>query len=300
MKNFNYMLGAAFLITLAACGDSKGKYDASGTFEATEVIVSAEGNGKLMQFEVEEGQKLAAGTEVGYIDTAQLYLNKLQLAANRKAVQTRRPDIAKQVAATREQITATKREKKRIENLLKLNAANQKQLDDIDSQLLVYEKQLAAQLSSLENSSQGVSEESSGVEVQIAQVEDLLRKSHISSPVSGTVLAKYAEQGEFTTQGKPLFKVADLDQVYLRAYITSDQLTQLKLGQTVQVFSDFGKDGQKQYPGTITWISDKAEFTPKTIQTKDERANLVYAIKVAVKNDGLLKIGMYGELQITK
>lgn len=293
----NIMLSAMFLL-LAGCGNGKGDYDASGTFEATEIIVSAEGNGKLMRFDVEEGQKLVTGKELGYIDTTQLYLNKMQLLTNIKAVQSRRPDIAKQIAATKEQVATAIREKKRIENLLKANAANQKQLDDINSQLAICEKQLAAQLSTLQNNSTGVTEESTGVEIQVAQVEDQLRKSHISSPVNGTVLTKYAQQGEFATQGKPLFKVADMDNIYLRAYITADQLTQLKLGQQVNVYADFGTDGHKQYPGILTWISDKAEFTPKTIQTKDERANLVYAIKVSVKNDGYLKIGMYGELKL--
>lgn len=301
MKNkMNYLGAIALIVSAAGCGNDKNQYDASGTFEATEIIVSAEGNGKLMRFAVEEGDKLTAGQEVGYIDTVQLYLSKLQLAANANAVRSRRPDIAKQVAATREQIAATQREKRRTENLLKQNAATQKQLDDIDSQLAVYQRQLAAQLSTLENNSLGVTEESSGVEIQIAQTEDLLCKSHIASPATGTVLAKYAEQGEFTQQGKPLFKIADMDRVYLRAYVTSGQLSQLKLGQQVQVFSDYGADGQKQYPGTVTWIADQAEFTPKTIQTKDERANLVYAVKVAVKNDGLLKIGMYGEVKFTE
>lgn len=299
-KKMKHLGAIALVIVAAGCGNDKNKYDASGTFEATEIIVSAEGNGKLMQFSAEEGEKLKAGQEVGCIDTTQLYLNKLQLAANKKAVGSRRPDITKQVAATREQIAAAQREKLRTENLLKLNAATRKQLDDIESQLAIYQKQLAAQLSTLENSSLGVTEESSGVEVQIAQIEDLLRKSRITSPVEGTVLAKYAEQGEFVTQGKPLFKVADMDRVYLRAYVTSGQLSQLKLGQQVQVYSDYGTDGQKQYPGTVTWISGQAEFTPKTIQTKDERANLVYAVKVAVQNDGLIKIGMYGELKFTE
>lgn len=297
MKTVKNILPFISILFLTACGNEKGEYDASGTFEATEIIVSAEGNGKLMQFNVEEGQKLDTGKEVGYIDTTQLYLSRTQLSANMKAVQSKRPDITKQIAATKEQVATAKREKQRMENLLKSSAATQKQVDDITSQLAVYEKQLAAQLSSLQNSSTGVTEETASVEIQMAQVEDQLRKNHVSSPVTGTVLTKYAQQGEFVTQGKPLFKIADMNNIFLRAYITADQLTRMKLGQQVRIFSDFGTDGQREYPGTVTWISDKAEFTPKTIQTKDERANLVYAVKVAVKNDGYLKIGMYGEVK---
>ena len=222
----------------------------------------------------------------------------MQLLTSVKSVQSRRSDIAKQIAATKEQIAKAEKEKKRNENLLKSNAATQKQVDDIDSQLAVLQKQLAAQISTLQNSNQSVTEESSAMEIQVAQVEDQLQKSHIISPINGTVLSKYAEAGELATQGKPLFKIADIENMYLRAYIIADQLTQMKLGQEVKVFADYGEDGKREYTGKVTWISDKAEFTPKTIQTRDERANLVYAVKIAVKNDGYLKIGMYGEVKI--
>lgn len=294
----NVLFYAIFLSLTAACGNGNGDYDASGTFESTEIIVSAEANGKIMRFNVEEGDLLKDGQEVGYIDTVQLYLKKMQLLTSVKSVQSRRSDIAKQIAATKEQIAKAEKEKKRNENLLKSNAATQKQVDDINSQLAVLQKQLAAQISTLQNGNQSVTEESSAMEIQVAQVEDQLQKSHIISPISGTVLSKYAEAGELATQGKPLFKIADIENMYLRAYIIADQITQMKLGQEVKVFADYGEDGKREYTGKVTWISDKAEFTPKTIQTRDERANLVYAVKIAVKNDGYLKIGMYGEVKI--
>ena len=295
MRTNKYILLAATLLGLSSCGNKRGDYDASGTFEATEVIVSSEANGKIMQFNIEEGQLLKAGEEVGCIDTLQLYLKKMQLLASGKAIASKSTDINKQIAATKEQIGKAEYERKRTENLLKENAATQKQIDDIDSQIAVLKKQLEAQISTLQRGNASITEESSAYEIQVAQLDDQLRKCHITSPICGTVLAKYAEAGELATQGKPLFKVADVQHLFLRAYITADQLSQLKLGDKVKVFSDLGKDDRREYEGTITWISDKSEFTPKTIQTRDERANLVYATKIAVKNDGYIKIGMYGE-----
>lgn len=292
-----HLLYTTALLLLSACGSGKGEFDASGTFEATEIIVSSEANGKLLQFNVEEGQQLVAANEVGYVDTLQLYLKKMQLLASGKAVSHKSMDINKQIAATREQISKAKYEKNRTANLLKSNAATQKQVDDIDSQIAVLEKQLAAQISTLQQGNASVTEESSAYEIQVAQLEDQLKKCHISSPINGTVLAKYAEPGELAATGKPLFKVADVENMFLRAYVTGGQLSQIKLGDKVKVYSDLGDDDRKEYEGTITWISDKSEFTPKTIQTRDERANLVYAIKIAIKNDGYLKIGMYGETQ---
>ena len=283
----------------SACGSGAPKYDATGTFETTEVLVSAEASGRLLYFDIEEGMLLKAGEEVGVVDTVQLYLKKLQLEASIKSVEEQRPDILKQVAATKEQISAAQRERNRVANLLKVGAANQKQLDDAEDQLEVLRKQLVAQNSTLSNSHQSLTWQSSSVGIQVAQVEDQLKKCHITSPITGTVLAKYAEAGELTAMGTPLFKVADTEQMYLRAYITSEQLSQVKLGQKVTVFSDYGTDEHKQYPGVVTWISDTSEFTPKTILTKNERANLVYAVKIAVHNDGLLKIGMYGGVEFS-
>ncbi|OKZ09725.1 MAG: hypothetical protein BHV75_11215 [Bacteroides oleiciplenus] len=299
MKSKNLLRLCSLLALFSACGNGTPKYDATGTFETTEVLVSAEASGKLLYFNIEEGTVLKAAQEVGVVDTVQLYLKKLQLEANIKSVEEQRPDILKQVAATKEQITAAERERNRVANLLKVGAANQKQLDDADDQLEVLRKQLVAQNSTLSNSHQSLTWQSSSVGIQVAQVEDQLKKCYITSPITGTVLAKYAEAGELTAVGTPLFKIADTQQMYLRAYITSEQLSQVKLGQKVTVFSDYGTDEHKQYPGVVTWISDTSEFTPKTILTKNERANLVYAVKIAVKNEGYLKIGMYGGVEFS-
>ena len=299
MKSRNLLGLCSLLALFSACGNGVPKYDATGTFETTEVLVSAEASGHLLYFDIEEGMLLKAGEEVGVVDTVQLYLKKLQLEASIKSVEEQRPDILKQVAATKEQISAAQRERNRMANLLKVGAANQKQLDDAEDQLEVLRKQLVAQNSTLSNSHQSLTWQSSSVGIQVAQVEDQLKKCHITSPITGTVLAKYAEAGELTAMGTPLFKVADTEQMYLRAYITSEQLSQVKLGQKVTVFSDYGTDEYKQYPGVVTWISDTSEFTPKTILTKNERANLVYAVKIAVHNDGLLKIGMYGGVEFS-
>ena len=300
MKSRNLLGLCSLLALFSACGNGAPKYDATGTFETTEVLVSAEASGRLLYFDIEEGMLLKAGEEVGVVDTVQLYLKKLQLEASLKSVEEQRPDILKQVAATKEQISAAQRERNRVANLLKVGAANQKQLDDAEDQLEVLRKQLVAQNSTLSNSHQSLTWQSSSVGIQVAQVEDQLKKCHITSPITGTVLAKYAEAGELTAMGTPLFKVADTEQMYLRAYITSEQLSQVKLGQKVTVFSDYGTDEHKQYPGVVTWISDTSEFTPKTILTKNERADLVYAVKIAVHNDGLLKIGMYGGVEFNK
>ena len=300
MKSRNLLGLCSLLALFSACGNGAPKYDATGTFETTEVLVSAEASGRLLYFDIEEGMLLKAGEEVGVVDTVQLYLKKLQLEASLKSVEEQRPDILKQVAATKEQISAAGRERNRVANLLKVGAANQKQLDDAEDQLEVLRKQLVAQNTTLSNSHQSLTWQSSSVGIQVAQVEDQLKKCHITSPITGTVLAKYAEAGELTAMGTPLFKVADTEQMYLRAYITSEQLSQVKLGQKVTVFSDYGTDEHKQYPGVVTWISDTSEFTPKTILTKNERANLVYAVKIAVHNDGLLKIGMYGGVEFNK
>jgi HlyD family secretion protein len=249
---------------------------------------------------ISKDSTLTAGAEVGIIDTVQLALKKLQLEASMKSVQSQRPDLNKQVAATKQQIATAEREKRRIENLLKAGAANQKQLDDIHSEIAVLQKQLTAQTSSLQNNVQSLTDQGTSVAIQVAQVADQLAKCHISSPINGTVLARYAEAGELASVGKPLFKIADVEQMYLRAYITSAQLAEVKLGDKVTVFADYGDEIRKEYAGVVTWISSRSEFTPKTIQTKDERANLVYAIKVLVKNDGGLKIGMYGGMNLQK
>lgn len=288
----------ASLVFLYSCGKSNEQYDASGTFEATEIMVSSEASGKILQFGAQEGELLQPGNEIVLIDTLQLFLKKQQLLSSINALQSRRPEVNKQIAAVQQQIATAKTERQRAENLVKANAANQKMLDDINAQIVVLEKQLAAQKSTLDISNRGISDDVATMEIQVAQLDDQLLKCRIATPINGTLLVKYAQVGELAMPGKVLFKVADMESMILRAYITSDQLTQLKIGQTVKVFADFG-EGTREYSGTISWVSGKAEFTPKTIQTKDERANLVYAVKIAVKNDGYLKIGMYGQVKLT-
>lgn len=285
------------LCVLAACSDSGDDFDATGIFESTEVIVSSEANGRIMVLDLEEGDMLQAGQEVGYIDSVQLFLGRLQLEATLRSVGSRKADIAKQVAATREQIAKAELELARNKNLLRLNAGTQKQVDDMESERAVLQKQLEAQLSSLNLNNEGVTEDAYATIAQIQQMEDKLNKCRIISPIDGTVLTKYSEQGELAAQGTPLFKIADMKHIFLRAYVTGDQLTTVRLGQDAAVFADYGSDDKRKYAGKVTWISDQAEFTPKTIQTRDERANLVYAVKVAVENDGLLKLGMYGEVK---
>jgi len=296
--NRQTLLIALAAVTLAACSRQKGAYEASGIFEATEIIVSSQASGQIMQFDVTEGQSLAAFQTVGYIDTVQLHLKKEQLLASMKAVGSRTYNVALQIAFLKQQIAKQQTELERFQNLQKANAATQKQVDDIQSSIDVLQKQLDAQTETLQKGNSSLASEIDALQIQVAQIEDLIAKSIISAPISGTVLAKYAEQGELAAQGKALFKIADMERIYLRAYITADQLTQMKLNGEVAVFTDFGKKEMREYTGIITWISDKAEFTPRTILTKNERANLVYAVKIAVENDGYLKIGMYGELRI--
>lgn len=295
MRYMNSILLACMGV-FTACQTEK-EYDATGTFESAEIIVSSEASGRLLEFYVEEGMEVRKGVELGFVDTIQLYLSKCQLEAGMKSLDSQRPDIAKQIAATMEQIATAEREYARVENLLKVNAANRKQLDDWESRLAVLRKQLEAQKSSLGNTDSSLSEQSLSVSIQIAQIEDKLQKCHISSPISGTVLAKYSEPGELVTFGKPLFKVADMKKIFLRAYVTSRQLSQVKLGDEVTIYADFGGDEKKEYSGKVTWIADESEFTPKTILTDDERANQVYAVKIAVENDGTIKLGMYGEVK---
>lgn len=287
------------LLSLLAVGcGNRDDFDATGTFEATEVTVSAEANGRILCFDVEEGDSVEVAVPVGAIDTVQLYLQKLQLERQVASARSSRPDVRKQATALREQIAQQQTERRRVENLLKDGAATTKQLDDIDAQLKILQGQLDALLSTLHNNLASIDENSSAIELQIAQIEDRLSKCRIVSPVGGTVLAKYAEAGELAAVGRPLMKVADLGQVYLRAYFTSEQLSSLRLGQQVTVTADFGGDERIDYPGRITWIASESEFTPKSIQTRNSRANLVYAVKIAVKNDGRLKLGLYGEVKL--
>ena len=282
------------------CSGSKSDFEASGTFEAEETIISAEATGVIRQFDVEEGQELTAGQIVGYIDSTQLYLKKRQLESQIRALQGRKPNIAVQLSALQAQLQTAQTERTRLEKLVAGDAATRKQLDDVNAQIEVLKKQINAQQSSLKISSDGISDDVATLQVQIEQLEDQLAKHRLTAPQNGTVLAKIAKVNELTTVGKPLYKIADLQNITFRAFVTSAQLTQLKIGQNVRVFADFGEKKRREYKGTISWISDKSEFTPKTIQTQDERANLVYAVKITVKNDGYLKIGMYGEVNFNQ
>ena len=289
---------AALTLLVSSCGSSDKEFDATGIFEATEVTVSAEATGRLMAFDVIEGSRVNADRQVGLIDTVQLQLKAEQVGATRESFANQRPNVQAQVAATRQQLVKAQLERTRTAALLKDGAATRKQMDDADNAVRVLKSQLEAQVSMLNNSTRSLNSQMSGADIQRYQVLDQLKKCHITSPITGTVLEKYAERGEFAVIGKPLFKVADVDQMYLRAYITSAQLAKVKVGQRVKVFSDYGTDTRKSYDGTVTWISSRAEFTPKTILTDDERADLVYAVKIAVKNDGYIKIGMYGEVKL--
>ena len=291
------LIPITMLLTAAVCNRNT-DFDATGTFEATEVVVSAEVNGRVTAFDAEEGDTVEALEQVGAIDTVQLYLQKLQLQRSAASVRSTKPDISRQVSSLRERISKQQTERRRIESLLKDGAATEKQLDDVDAQLKVLNSEYDAMLSTLENNTASIDANSSAIDLQIAQIDDRLAKSRIISPIGGTVLAKYAEAGELATVGRPLMKVADLNAIYLRAYFTSEQLADLKIGQEVTVTADFGGDSRFDYKGHITWISSESEFTPKTIQTRNSRANLVYAVKIAVRNDGRLKIGTYGEVRL--
>lgn len=296
MRNHHFIFISTFFL-LASCSNSEKDYDASGTFEATEILISAEANGQLMSFTIEEGQTLDSGAYVGYIDSTQLFLQKQQLLAQVKAIESQQPDIRIQLAALKSQLAVAKKDQQRIENMAEEKAATQQQLDNANARVETLEKQIDAQRSSLEITSGSITSQTDPIQAQIAQIEDQLQKCRVINPIEGTVLAKYAEPNEVVNIGKPLYRIADLDAIYLKAYITASQLDTLKLNQEVTVLTDDGKKGYKNYPGTLYWISEKAEFTPKTIQTKEERANKVYAVKIRVKNDGYLKIGMYGEVR---
>lgn len=288
------VLLASLLLTATACNRNRSQYDATGNFEATEVIVSSEVNGRILAFPVSEGDVLTAGAEAGLIDSTQLHLQRLQIESNIRALRSSRPDVEQQLAPLEEQLAKQRREKQRVENLLQADVTTGKQLDDISSAISVLEKQLDAQRTSLQNSVTGIDAQIAAAEAQLGQLEEQLAKCRISSPIDGTVLAKYAQAGELAIAGKPLMKVADVAHIYLRAYLLSSQLANVKLGQPVKVYADFGKGSVRTYEGTVTWISDQSEFTPKNIVTADDRANMVYAVKIAVPNDGYLKIGMYG------
>lgn len=289
------MFGIAAVLT--ACNSGDKEYDATGTFEATETTVAAEQAGTLLTFSLEEGDNIEAGTEVGLIDTTQLWLKISQTEASKAVYQSQKPDQEKQIAATRQQLAKARTEQQRYKELVADGAAPSKMLDDASNQVQVLQRQLDAQVSALQTSTNALSRQMDAADVQVRQLRDQLLKCHIKSPIGGTVLEKYVERGEYVTPGKPLFKIGDVRHMYLRAYITSAQLKNVRTGQKVKVFADYGGGQKKEYVGTVTWISSRSEFTPKTILTDDERADLVYAVKIAIETDGYVKIGMYGEVR---
>ena len=304
------IITAASLVLAAACNSKNGNFDASGTFETDEVIVSSELSGKILRFDIDEGQVIPRDSIIGIVDAANISLQKEQVEANIRALAEKTSDVTPQVRLLQNQLNVQQsqlnnllHEKTRIENLLRQDAATGKQLDDINAQIDVARKSLAVtqqeinvRRSNIATQNRSIMSEGQPLQKRVEQLEDQIKRANIINPIQGTILTKYAEAGEITSAGKALYKIADLSTMTLRAYITGTQLSQVKLGQAVTVKVDDGKDAYRELPGTITWISDKAEFTPKTIQTKEERANLVYAVKIKVRNDGYLKIGMYGEV----
>ncbi len=292
------LIGIVCLLSTTSCTKKEQSVAASGAFEAVEVLVSAEATGRLQNFSCEEGDTLVANTQIGSIDTTQLVLRKRQLQAQISAVLSTQPDEVSQLATIQEQLSVAKREQQRFTSLHAQGAATQKVVDDLGGQVSVLEKQYEALKKNLSINSGGIRAQVPPLLAQIDQLNDQIVKSRVMNPINGTVLTKYSQQYEICTVGKALYKIADLKLMNLRAYMSASQLSQVKLGQRVRVMVDNGAEAMKEYSGTISWISSKAEFTPKTILTKDERTNLVYALKVAVVNDGLLKIGMYGEVQL--
>lgn len=284
--------------TLMISCQNKQKYDATGIFEATMVTISSETSGKILMLDLNEGDDISTGQRVGIIDTTLLVLQQKQLQSQQQSMEKSSPDIAAQAAALRSQISHQQNECDRISRLLADGAATQKQYDDAVAQLKILRGQLEGLLSTLDKNRSSINESASALQYQKEQIEEQIRKSNIIAPITGTVLLKYAEQGEYATPGRPLFKMANLNDIYLRSYFTASQLAHINIGQEVTVIADFGGEEQYEYPGKIIWIAQESEFTPKSIQTQDSRANLVYAVKIAVKNDGRLKLGQYGEVRL--
>lgn len=295
MKKTAYILAAAAL--LAAC-NKQPAYDATGIFEATTVTVSAETQGKILEMGITEGDSVVTGDVICRIDSTTLLYQSSQLGSQKLSAESTSPDISAQAAALRAQIAHQQNECARIDRLLADGAATEKQRDDANAALATLRGQLDALLSSLTKNKSSISESARAIGFQNARVKDQLTKSTVLSPLTGTILEKYAEQGEYAVPGKPLVKIANLSDIYLRSYFTANQLANLKIGQKVTVIADFGNNENYEYPGTVTWIAQESEFTPKSIQTADSRANLVYAVKIAVRNDGRLKLGQYGEVRL--
>ncbi len=293
MKLVIRIAAAAVLLTTVACHEREREFDACGQVDATEVVVSAENSGKIMWLNVEEGDRLEKGELVGYLDTVPTFLQKRELEERKEGAKTKVVDIERQLRAQYANLENLKTDYERYRTLLSKDAGTQKQVDDLAAQIKIAESDIAAQRQTYEKNNGNICKEMDVYDVQVAQKADLLKKCYVTSPINGTVLTKYAEEGETVTSGKSLFKIANLDDVFVRAYFSTKQLSDIKLGDKVKVVAEDGTDNPRTYEGVIRWISDEAEFTPKNIQTKDEQADLVYATKVAVKNDGFLRIGMY-------
>lgn len=293
MRHSLKLLITVLPLLFTGCGDIDDDFDACGQIEAVDVIVSAESNGKIISLDVPEGAVLAKGECVGVIDSVQIYLQKMELISRKQNAASRIVDIKKQLAPQKSRLENLMVDKERYVNLLAKDAGTQKQVDDIEFQIAVSKGEIDAQTQTYQNNNSGVESELAMYDVQIAQKEDMLRKCRIVSPVAGTVLTRYVEEGETVTSGKPIFRIADMNDVYVRAYFSTSQLADLKIGSKVKVYPDDGSNKLKEYEGTVTWISEQAEFTPKNIQTRDDRADLVYAVKISIANDGYLKLGMY-------
>ncbi|MCF6306664.1 MAG: HlyD family efflux transporter periplasmic adaptor subunit [Flavobacteriaceae bacterium] len=293
MKNYKLIAATLLLSTLFSCKNGDKKADGYGNFEATEITVSAENNGKIVQFNISEGQELKKEAFIGYIDTIPLALNREQLLVSKQVVASKSKGVLSQITVLKSRLKTANVNKVRAQNLIKDNAGTQKQLDDVNGDIDV----LKQQIRSIEIQNAPVVNELKSIDVQLLQIEDKITKSKIINPVNGTVLVKYAEPDEITVFGKPLYKIADLSTMQLRVYVSEPQLPNIRIGQEVTVKIDSGDD-MKSYTGKISWIASEAEFTPKIIQTKEERVALVYAVKIDVKNDGSLKIGMPAEMWI--
>ncbi len=293
MKILYFICALGFLLT--SCGNDE-KSDAYGNFEATSVTVSAKGSGELLQFRVEEGDRIEAGQHLGLIDTTQLYLEKVRLQAQLNALGQRTQEAGPEIAILQADLKNLQRERDRTQRLFEQKAATQQQLDDYEGRIKVVKQQIASTRRSVGVANRGVLSESEPLKAQIKLIEKQINDCKIINPLTGTVLTTFAEPNELVNNGSPLYKVANLETLKLKAYTSATLLQNVKLNDKVTVLVDKGEDDYKTLDGTITWIASEAEFTPKTIETKEERVNLVYAIEVSVKNDGYLKIGMPGEV----
>lgn len=281
-----------WLLIFGGCADKASKPDAYGNFETDEVIVSSENSGKILLMKLRAGQKVSKGEVIAVTDTTNLLLQRSQLMAQKESVLAQKAGLYAQMAVSDQQIMNIQKDQSRVKKMLADGAATQKQMDDIDGQIALSDKQkkaLSVQVSAIDKNA-------AAVDAQVAVLNDRIATSVVKAPISGIVLEKYAEEGELATPGKPLYKMADTDSLVLRVYVSGPQLTQVKTGKTVKVMID-DNEGIKEITGTVEWVSPEAEFTPKIIQTREERVKLVYAVKILVPNDGTLKLGMPGEIK---